>query len=248
MTHEFFETRGIYRRLNNIQSYQKHKDAFLVFAESSVEIALPDYEGVQTIKNALLNIYNHFDDSLSFFNMSLPPIAKKGTVDEILQSLNEVFRKYLQAKLDQQQQSASVDLSVIFVDFNNFNTENGKSTVIDFPNRIEVALGRDVYAYQTVGAVYKTTIRNGDAYALRILSRSRCGYEYVLMQQRNSQIEQVTCNVSYMDDWDSDNPTTVRLESKKTKLQSFFPSEFKPNRDGCKYYICLLYTSPSPRD
>ena len=67
--------------------------------------------------------------------MSLPPIAKKGTVDETLQSLNEVFRKYLQAKLDQQQQSASVDLSVIFVDFNNFNTENGKSTVIDFPNR-----------------------------------------------------------------------------------------------------------------
>ena len=231
MTHEFFETRGIYRRLNNVQSYQKHKDAFLVFAESSVdfaEIAHDDYKGVRTIKNALLNIYNHFDDSLTFFNLSLPPTY------ETLQSLNEVFSKFLQAKLDQQQPSASVDLSVIFVDF---NTGNGESAVIDFPNRIEVALGKEVYAYQTVGAVYKTTTEEGDAYALRILSRRRCGYEYVLMQQRNSEIEQVTCNVSYMDDWDPDI-ITVRLETKKRKVQSFFPSELNPNsKDRCKYRI-----------
>jgi uncharacterized protein YciU (UPF0263 family) len=233
MTHVFFETRGIYRRLNNVQSYQKHKDAFLVFSESFAEIAPADYKGVRTIKNALLNIYDHFDDSLSFFNLSLPPKAIKGTVDETLQSLNEVFSKFLQAKLDQQP-SASVDLSVIFVDF---KTGNGESTVIDFPNRIEVALGTDVYAYQTVGAVYKMTTEDGDAYALRILSRRRCEYEYVLMQQRKSEIEQVTCNVSYMDEWDPNN-STVRLETKKTKVQSFFPSELKINgKEKCKYNI-----------
>jgi hypothetical protein len=79
------------------------------------------------------------------------------------------------------QKKAEVDLSLLIVDFKDFDRSRTTPFVADFPNRI-VSLKkypRSIYAYQTVGALNKKFDSNGDLFAIRIVSRERIRLEYV---------------------------------------------------------------------
>ena len=65
----------------------------------------------------------------------------------------------------------SLDLSVLFVEFSECDEAKGSHPIIDFPNRIAVFLAGHVYAYQTVGALFKMVSETGVVYAIRIVSR-----------------------------------------------------------------------------
>ena len=108
---------------------------------------------------------------------------------------------------------------------------------MNFPNRIGVSLTAGEYSYQTVGAVYKMMEMNTVSYLVRVLSRERCGYEY-LLHQYFSNINTVDPRkkvvVSYIaDDWVEGGPHIPTSEQKNPT--SFFPTTI----DGPK--------SPTPR-
>jgi hypothetical protein len=108
---------------------------------------------------------------------------------------------------------------------------------MSLPNRIGVSLTAGDYSYQTVGAVYKMIEMNTVSYLVRVLSRERCGYEY-LLHQYFSNINTVDPRkkvvVSYIaDDWVEGGPHIPTSEQKNPT--SFFPTTI----DGPK--------SPTPR-
>ena len=113
-----------------------------------------------------------------------------------------------------------MDLSLLLVDFKDFDRSKGTPCVPDFPNRIVVSLdkySRDIYAYQTVGGLYKEYDSNGDLFAIRIVSRERIGGEYVVHQyisNNNTTVPIVSKQVSYIDSWVSE-PYKVTLEKQK---------------------------------
>jgi hypothetical protein len=103
---------------------------------------------------------------------------------------------------------------------------------MNFPNRIGVSLTAGEYSYQTVGAVYKMMEMNTVSYLVRVLSRERCGYEYILHQyfsNTNTVEPKKKVVVSYIaDDWEEGGPHIPTSEQKKPT--SFFP----PTIDGPK--------------
>ena len=77
-----------------------------------------------------------------------------------LNAINKSISDFLEAKLMTPGSISSLDLSVLFfVEFSEFDKASGSVPIIDFPNRIAVSLAEHVYAYQTVGALYKRYLK-----------------------------------------------------------------------------------------
>ena len=98
--------------------------------------------------------------------------------------MNKAFSGFLEHKMSSTAE-VEVDLSLLFVDFKEFDRSKGTSCVPDFPNRIVVSLEKypgDIYAYQTVEGLYKIYDSKGDLFAIRIVSRERMEGEYVVHQ------------------------------------------------------------------
>ena len=92
-----------------------------------------------------------------------------------MNAINKSFTDFLESKLMSPGLSSSLDLSVLFVEFSECDKAKGSLPTIDFPNRIVVSLAEHVYAYQTVGALYRKVSETGVVYAMRIVSRERSG-------------------------------------------------------------------------
>jgi Ulp1 protease family, C-terminal catalytic domain len=252
MTREFFKSRDIYSQLNAVTSYRDHKDLFLKFADrknSSDDVFqtlwTKKFDAWRSMENVLQHMLGD-DSSITFVrNLSLPKRLPKVNMDaDMLALFSESFqegvlealqRKSSSSSSSSAEESSSIskrDLSVIVVDFTAIDSSYNKAVGIDFPNRMQVFLEGKLYAYQTVGAIYKMiNSKSGDQYSLRILSRSRCGYEYELMRISSGMSEKESINVSYIEEWDPDNPNNVNMESRKSKAESFFPVEYTVRLD-----------------
>jgi hypothetical protein len=245
MTRKFFYSRKIYRYLNGLQSYQKQKEFLLAFENRPLSIDtitekygasfINSFDGLRTLENVLKSVLPK-ELGFSFAcisKLSLPLAVKKNTQnkgepaesDKDLLALNHLVENSLKLLLQQQ---STVDLSVIFIDFTAYEILKSKKPVsrIDFPNRIGVTLSTGNHSYQTVGGVYKKhdPVGNTDVYALRVLSRERYGYEYLIHQYFPNTNEKQSVNavkVSYIEDDDWDQASTIRTDQKKPK--SLFP-------------------------
>jgi hypothetical protein len=188
------------------------------------------------------------DSSITFVeNLSLPKRVSftESMNADILAAFIESFQEGLLNALQRKSVASSSassaagsssiskrDLSVIVVDFTAIDMKKDHAVAIDFPNRMQVTLEGKLYAYQTVGAIYKmVNSKSGDQYSLRILSRSRCGYEYELTKISSGMSEKESFNVSYIEEWDQENPNNVNMESRKSKAESFFPVEYTVRLD-----------------
>ena len=70
-----------------------------------------------------------------------------------MNAINQSFTDILESKL-MCESGSSLDLSVLFVKFSEFDKVEGSLPTIEFPNRIVVSLVSHVYyAYQTVGVL-----------------------------------------------------------------------------------------------
>ena len=252
MTREFFKSRDIYSQLNAVTSYRDHKDLFLKFADrknSSDQVFQTLWRKGFDKWRSMENVLQHMlgdDSSITFVhNLSLPKRLQKVNMDAdklalFIQSFQEGLLEALQRKSSTSSSSSAEgsssiskrDVSVIVVDFTAIDFSHGKAVAIDFPNRMQIFLEGKPYAYQTVGAIYKmTNSKSGDQYSMRILSRSRCGYEYELRRISNGTSEKESLNVSYFEDWDPKNPNNVSMKSRKSKAESFFPVEYTVRLD-----------------
>ncbi len=138
-----------------------------------------------------------------------------------------------------------MDLSLLLVDFKEFDRSKGMPCVPDFPNRIVVSLEkypRDIYAYQTVGGLYKKFDSKGDLFAIRIVSKERMGGEYVVHQyfsNNNTTVPIASKQLSYIDEWESE-PYYVTLEDqkwdKKDCSRSHFPAIINVSKPE-KFYL-----------
>ena len=98
------------------------------------------------------------DRDFTFLNgFKLPYIGlgkyQKEVEKEAVNAMNKAFSKFLDQKISSTAE-VKVDLSLLLVDFKEFDRSKGTPCVPDFPNRIVVSLEkypRDIYAYQTVG-------------------------------------------------------------------------------------------------
>jgi hypothetical protein len=104
-------------------------------------------------------------------------------------------------------------------------------------------LAEHVYAYQTVGALYRKVSETGVVYAMRIVSRERLGDEYKLHQyffsSKGVVVVPETLRASYLDqpDFDWNNPANVTDCFAEKKPVSFFPATITSIGDKSKYYI-----------
>ena len=181
MTQKFFQSRYIYGRLHKVETYQQHRNVLCKFLEGDTTLedvskTFPKVSGIETISNALRSMFK--GRALTILqNMQLPtkPAARKGLLMLALNAINKSISDFLEAKLMTPGSISSLDLSVLFVEFSECDKAAGSVPIIDFPNRIAVSLAEHVYAYQTVGALYKKVSETGVVYAMRIVSRERLG-------------------------------------------------------------------------
>jgi hypothetical protein len=180
MTHKFYQSRLIHRRLHNVTTYKDHKNVLCKFSEgnTTLEDVRKKFPGIETISNALQSMFMGRTFKI-LPNMQLPTKSKKGLLMLTLNAINKTFTKFLKDILLSPARS-SLDLCILFVELSECNKAAGSVPIIDFPNRIAVSLAEHVYAYQTVGALYKKLSQTGVVYAMRIVSRERLGGEYVL--------------------------------------------------------------------
>ena len=75
-------------------------------------------------------------------NMQLPTQPKKdrGLLSDTMNAINKSFTDFLESKLWSGSSYTSLDLSVLFVEFSEYDKEKGSLPTIDFPNRIAVSL------------------------------------------------------------------------------------------------------------
>jgi hypothetical protein len=171
MTQKFFQSRPIYRRLNTFVTYKDHKNVLCKFSEGNTSLEdvrkrFPKVTGIETISNALQSMF--MDCAFTILpNMQLPTKPKQSLLMLTLNAMNKTFTDFLEDILFSPAQS-SLDLSVLFVEFSECDKALGSVPIIDFPNRIAVSLAEHVYAYQTVGALYKKVSETGVVYAMRI--------------------------------------------------------------------------------
>ena len=140
------------------------------------------------------------------------------------------------------------DLSMIFIDIKPLDFYRGIPSNCDFPNRVfanvvEKSSGATVdCVYQTVGAVYKSTVESEDKYAFRILSRARCGGKFYLQEYFYETKDEKTNDnprLSYLRNDVYSNKLEVDHPGKKKEKNpisnSMFPAEIE-NRNK-KYFI-----------
>ena len=258
MTKKFFQSRQIYRRLHTVTTYKDHKNVLCKLSEGNTSLEdvrknFPKVTGIETISNALQSMFMGRAFTI-LPNMQLPTKPKKSSLMLTLNAINKAFTTNLEEILMTPESSSSLDLSVLFVEFSECDKAAGSVPIIDFPNRIAVSLAEHVYAYQTVGALYKKVSETGVVYAMRIVSRERLGSEYVLHQyffsSKGVVVEPETLKASYLDqpDYDRNNPANVNSFFAEKKPVSFFPatitkSEPRTKSDKLKYYIAGVVLS-----
>ena len=125
-----------------------------------------------------------------------------------------------------------MDRSVIFIDLLQLDARRRR----EFPNRLEITHENNVFAYQTIGAVYKSMVDGqGQYYAHRILSRGRNSgnyflhdyfYDQDLLDYKNS----APVCYRYRDLFDSSG---YRLSKKNRR--SMFPPDLKGS--NTKYFL-----------
>jgi hypothetical protein len=159
--------RDNYKRLNAVTTYKQHKDFFFMLAEdykiADVRANLPRFDGLRTIEHAMRSMLP--DRDFTFLNgFELPYIGpgkySKEFERDAVNAMNKAFSQFLDQKISSTAE-VKVDLSLLLVDFKDFDRSKGTPCVSDFPNRIVVSLEkypRDIYAYQTVGGLYKNSI------------------------------------------------------------------------------------------
>ena len=261
MTHKFFQSRLIYRRLHNFTTYTDHKNLLCKFSEGNTTLEnvrkdFPKVTGIETISNALQSMFMGRAFTI-LPNMQLPTKPKQSLLMLTMNAINKTFSNSLEEILLSPAQS-SLDLSVLFVEFSECDKASGSVPIIDFPNRIAVSLAEHVYAYQTVGALYKKVSQTGVFYATRIVSRERLGAEYVLHQcffsSKGVEVVPETLKASYLDqpDFDWNNPANVTGCFAEKKPVSFFPATITKSEprtrtttksDKSKYYIAGVVLS-----
>jgi hypothetical protein len=216
----------------------------------------PKVTGIETISNALQSMFMGRAFTI-LPNMQLPTKPKQSLLMLTLNAINKTFSNSLEEILLSPAQS-SLDLSVLFVEFSECDKASGSVPIIDFPNRIAVSLAEHVYAYQTVGALYKKVSQTGVFYATRIVSRERLGGEYKLHQcffsSEGVAVVPETLKASYLDqpDFDWNNPANVTGCFAEKKPVSFFPATITKSEprtrtttksDKSKYYIAGVVLS-----
>jgi hypothetical protein len=246
MTHSHLKRRNTYKRLNSVTTYKQHKDFFLMFAKdfkiADVRANLPYFDGLRTIEHAMHSMFK--DRDFTILNGFELPYIGPGKYEKEVEggaviAINKLFSEILDQKISSSAE-AQVDLSLLLVDFKDFDRSKGMPCVIDFPNRIAVSLekySRDIYAYQTVGGLYKKYDSNGDLFAIRIVSRERMGGEYVVHQyisNINTAVQIVSKQVSYID-------SVVTLEEQKRDKKephsrSHFPAIINVSKSE-KFYL-----------
>ncbi len=166
-----------------------------------------------------------------------------------LNAINKTFTKFLEYILMSPGSISSLDPSVLFVEFSECDKAAGSVPTVEFPNRIAVSLAEHVYAYQTVGALYKKVSETGVVYAMRIVSRERFGGEYVLHQyffsSKGVVVAPETLKAIYLDqpDFNWNNPANVTGCFAEKKSVSFFPATITLKGDKSKYYIAGVVLS-----
>ena len=260
MTHKFFQSRSIYRRLHNVTTYKDHKNVLCKFSEgnTTLEDVRKDFlkvTGIETISNALQSMFMGRAFTI-LPNMQLPTKPPQKELMLTLNAINKTFTKFLEDILMSPGSISSLDLSVLFVEFSECDKAAGSVPIIDFPNRIAVSLAEHVYAYQTVGALYKKVSQTGVFYATRIVSRERLGGEYKLHQcffsSEGVVVVPETLKASYLDqpDFDWNHPANVTGCFAEKKPVSFFPATItkseprtRTKSDKSKYYIAGVVLS-----
>jgi hypothetical protein len=260
MTHKFFQSRPIYRRLHNVTTYKDHKNVLCKFSEgnTTLEDVRKDFlkvTGIETISNALQSMFMGRAFTI-LPNMQLPTKPPQKELMLTLNAINKTFTKFLEDILMSPGSISSLDLSVLFVEFSECDKASGSVPIIDFPNRIAVSLAEHVYAYQTVGALYKKVSQTGVFYATRIVSRERLGGEYKLHQcffsSEGVVVVPETLKASYLDqpDFDWNHPANVTGCFAEKKPVSFFPATItkseprtRTKSDKSKYYIAGVVLS-----
>ena len=251
MTHTHFKRRDTYKRLNAVTTYKQHKDFFFMlagdFTIADVRANLPSFDGLRTIEHAMRSMLP--DRDFTFLNgFELPYIVpgkySKEVEKDAVNAMNKAFSQFLDQKISSTAE-VKVDLSLLLVDFKDFDRSKGTPCVPDFPNRIVVSLEkypRDIYAYQTVGGLYKKFDSKGDIFAMRIVSRERMGGEYVVHQyfsNNNTSVPIGSKQLSYIDEWESE-PYYVTLENprrdKKECSRSHFPAIINVSKSE-KFYL-----------
>ena len=217
------------------------------FTIADVRLNLPSFDGLRTIEHAMRSMLP--DRDFTFLNgFELPYIGpgkySKEVEKNAVNAMNKAFSQFLDQKISSTAE-VKVDLSLLLVDFKDFDRSKGTPCVPDFPNRIVVSLEkypRDIYAYQTVGGLYKKFDSKGDIFAMRIVSRERMGGEYVVHQyfsNNNTSVPIGSKQLSYIDEWESE-PYYVTLENprrdKKECSRSHFPAIINVSKSE-KFYL-----------
>jgi hypothetical protein len=251
MTHTHFKHRDTYKRLNAVTTYKQHKEFFFMlagdFTIADVRLNLPTFDGLRTIEHAVRSMLPDRDFTfLNGFELTYigPGKYQKEVEKEAVNAMNKAFSNFLDQKILSTAE-VKVDLSLLLVDFKEFDGSKGTPCVSDFPNRIVVSLEkypRDIYAYQTVGGLYKKFDSKGDIFAMRIVSRERMGGEYVVHQyfsNNNTTVPIASKQLSYIDEWESE-PYYVTLENqkrdKKDCSRSHFPAIINVSKSE-KFYL-----------
>ena len=260
MTHKFFQSRSIYRRLHNVTTYKDHKKVLCKFSEGNTTLEdvrkdFPKVTGIETISNALQSMFMGRAFTI-LPNMQLPTKPPTKGLMLTLNAINKTFTNSLEEKVLTPGSISSLDLSILFVEFSECDKAAGSVPIIDFPNRIAVSLAEHVYAYQTVGALYKKVSDTGVVYAMRIVSRERLGGEYILQQcffsSEGVVVVPETLKASYLDqpDFDWNNPANVTGCFAEKKPVSFFPATITKSEPitrtksvKSKYYIAGVVLS-----
>jgi hypothetical protein len=166
MTRNFFLDKPSYSQLRD-EDYKGHKDFLLLFetGDNSFDLdsvrnacAVTPYSG----DRKLTAVINHFFPSRGLY--LIPDVFFQN------REASKIMTNVIVASLDQI--GNVVDMSVLFIDFLPF-----ESKLKDFPNRLAITHQNIVYAYQTIGAVYKS-IDGLNNYAHRIVSRGRNSGDY----------------------------------------------------------------------
>jgi hypothetical protein len=212
------------------------------FKIADVRAKLPSFDGLRTIEYAMHSMFK--DRDFTILNGFELPYIGPGKYEKEVEggaviAINKLFSEILDQKISSSAE-AQVDLSLLLVDFKDFDRSKGMPCVIDFPNRVAVSLekySRDIYAYQTVGGLYKKYDSNGDLFAIRIVNRDRMGGEYVVHQyisNINTAVPIVSKQVSYID-------SEVTLEEQKRDKKephsrSHFPAIINVSKSE-KFYL-----------
>ena len=133
MTHKFFQSRSIYRRLHNVTTYKDHKN---VLCNTTLEDVRKDFlkvTGIETISNALQSMFMGRAFTI-LPNMQLPTKPPQKELMLTLNAINKAFTTNLEEILMTPESSSSLDLSVLFVEFSQFDKVEGSLPTIEFPN------------------------------------------------------------------------------------------------------------------